>query len=125
LSAQSRRCQAQPSLNRNFIYPIPVCVPKPKEQRAIASVLGALDDMIEVNREINETLEELARALFKSWYVDFDPVRAKLEGRPPAGMDAATAALFPDHFQDSELGQIPKGWEVKQLGDVIEPENGS
>ena len=81
--------------------------------------------MIEVNREINETLEELARALFKSWYVDFDPVRAKLEGRPPAGMDAATAALFPDHFQDSELGQIPKGWEVKQLGDVIEPENGS
>jgi type I restriction enzyme S subunit len=61
----------------------------------------------------------MARALFKSWFVDFDPVRAKLEGRPPAGMDAATAALFPDHFQDSELGQIPKGWEVRLIGDVV------
>ena len=111
---------AQPSLNRNFIYPIPVCVPKPKEQRAIAHVLGTLDDLIELNRETNEILEEMARALFKSWFVDFDPVRAKLEGRPPAGMDAATAALFPDHFQDSELGQIPKGWEVKKVGDFID-----
>ena len=111
---------AQPSLNRNFIYPIPVCVPKPKEQRAIAHVLGTLDDLIELNRETNEILEEMARALFKSWFVDFDPVRAKLEGRPPAGMDAATAALFPDHFQDSELGQIPKEWEVKKVGDFID-----
>jgi len=111
---------AQPSLNRNFIYPIPIRVPKPAEQRAIASVLGSLDDLIEVNREINETLEEVARALFKSWFVDFDPVRAKLEGRPPAGMDAATAALFPDHFQDSELGQIPKGWEVVNVGAIAE-----
>jgi type I restriction enzyme S subunit len=76
--------------------------------------------MIELNRETNEILEEMARALFKSWFVDFDPVRAKLEGRPPAGMDAATAALFPDHFQDSELGQIPKGWEVRPLPEVIE-----
>jgi type I restriction enzyme S subunit len=106
-------------LNRNFIYPIPVCVPKPKEQRAIAHVLGTLDDLIELNRETNEILEEMARALFKSWFVDFDPVRAKLEGRPPAGMDAATAALFPDHFQDSELGQIPKGWEVGRMSDIV------
>ena len=111
---------AQPSLNRNFIYPIPIRVPKPAEQRAIASVLGSLDDLIEVNREINEALEEMARALFKSWFVDFDPVRAKLEGRPPAGMDEATAALFPDHFQDSELGQIPKGWQAKPLSKNIE-----
>ena len=111
---------AQPSLNRNFIYPIPIRVPKPAEQRAIASVLGSLDDLIEVNREINESLEEMARALFKSWFVDFDPVRAKLEGRPPAGMDAATAALFPDHFQNSELGQIPKGWQAKPLSKNIE-----
>jgi type I restriction enzyme S subunit len=110
---------AQPSLNRNFIYPIPVCVPKPKEQRAIADVLGTLDDMIELNRETNGLLEEMARALFKSWFVDFDPVRAKLEGRPPAGMDAATAALFPDHFQDSELGQIPMGWEVSTIGEKL------
>jgi type I restriction enzyme S subunit len=95
-----------------------VPVPPLPEQRAIASVLGTLDNLIELNRETNEILEEMARALFKSWFVDFDPVRAKLEGRPPAGMDAATAALFPDHFQDSELGQIPKGWEVGKFGDV-------
>jgi type I restriction enzyme S subunit len=83
-----------------------------------------LDDLIELNRETNEILEEMARALFKSWFVDFDPVRAKLEGRPPAGMDAATAALFPDHFQDSELGQIPKGWEVKSLDEIANFLNG-
>lgn len=94
-------------------------LPPLSEQRAIASVLGTLDDLIELNRETNEILEEMARALFKSWFVDFDPVRAKLEGRPPAGMDAATAALFPDHFQDSELGQIPRGWEVGTLGSVL------
>ena len=93
-------------------------IPPLPEQRAIASVLGTLDDLIELNRETNEILEEMARALFKSWFVDFDPVRAKLEGRPPAGMDAATAALFPDHFQDSELGQIPKGWEVGKVSDL-------
>ena len=95
-------------------------LPPLREQKAIASVLGALDDLIEVNRETNEALEEMARALFKSWFVDFDPVRAKLEGRPPAGMDEATAALFPDHFQDSELGQIPKGWQAKPLSKNIE-----
>jgi type I restriction enzyme S subunit len=94
------------------------------EQKAIAHVLGTLDDLIELNRETNEILEEMARALFKSWFVDFDPVRAKLEGRPPAGMDAATAALFPDHFQDSELGQIPKGWEVKSLDEIADFLNG-
>jgi type I restriction enzyme S subunit len=97
-------------------FPLP---PLP-EQRAIAHVLGTLDDLIELNRETNDILEEMARALFKSWFVDFDPVRAKLEGRPPAGMDAATAALFPDHFQDSELGQIPKGWTVGALSENIE-----
>ncbi len=108
---------ANPTLNRNHVHPLPALRPPLPAQRAIASVLGALDDMIEVNRETNEALEEMARTLFKSWFVDFDPVRAKLEGRPPAGMDAATAALFPDHFQDSELGQIPKGWEVGKVSD--------
>ncbi len=111
---------ANPTLNRNHVHPLPALRPPLPAQRAIASVLGTLDDLIEVNRETNEALEEMARALFKSWFVDFDPVRAKLEGRPPAGMDAATAALFPDHFQDSELGQIPKGWEVKPLSKNIE-----
>ena len=108
---------AQPSLNRNFIYPIPIRVPKLAEQKAIAGVLGALDDKIELNRRMNATLEAMARALFQSWFVDFDPVRAKLDGRPPATLDPATAALFPEHLEDSKLGHIPKGWEVKTVGD--------
>jgi len=107
---ESLRCADIP----NFKLPLP---PVP-EQKAIAHVLGTLDDLIELNRETNEILESMARALFQSWFVDFDPVRAKLEGRAPAAMDAATAALFPDHFQDSELGQIPRGWEVKTVGEI-------
>ena len=79
------------------------------EQKAIAAVLGALDDKIELNRRMNATLEAMARALFQSWFVDFDPVRAKLDGRQPTGLDPATAALFPNEFEDSELGPIPKG----------------
>jgi type I restriction enzyme S subunit len=81
-------------------------------------VLGALDDKIELNRRMNATLEAMARALFQSWFVDFDPVRAKLDGRQPEGLDAETAALFPDSFQDSDLGHIPKGWTAGKLGDI-------
>jgi type I restriction enzyme S subunit len=84
------------------------------EQRAIAHILGTLDDKIELNRRMNETLEAMARALFKSWFVDFDPVRAKAEGRDP-GLPKPLADLFPDSFEDSELGEIPKGWEVVSL----------
>ena len=109
---------AQPSLNRNFIYPISIRVPKPAEQKAIAAMLGALDDKIELNRRMNATLEAMARALFQSWFVDFDPVRAKLDGRQPVGMDSTTAALFPEHLEDSPLGHIPKAWRVCTLGDV-------
>ena len=87
-------------------------VPPLAEQKAIAAVLGALDDKIELNRRMNATLEAMARALFQSWFVDFDPVRAKLDGRQPPGLDPATAALFPNEFEDSELGHIPKGWSV-------------
>ena len=95
------------------------------EQRAIAHVLGTLDDKIELNRRMNETLEEMARALFKSWFVDFDPVRAKMEGRwrrgeSLPGLPADLYDLFPDRLVPSELGEIPEGWEVKALGDVIE-----
>ncbi len=97
-----------------------VRVPPLPEQRRIAKIMGDIDDKIELNRKMNETLEQMARALFKSWFVDFDPVRAKMEGRTPTGMDAATAALFPDRLVDSELGLIPEGWEVKALGEVIE-----
>ena len=95
-------------------------LPPLPEQKRIAHILGTLDDKIELNRRMCQTLEEMARALFKSWFVDFDPVRAKAEGRQPAGMDAATAALFPDSFVDSKLGPIPEGWEVRSLGDEFE-----
>jgi type I restriction enzyme S subunit len=103
----------------------PVQLPPLPEQKAIASVLGALDDKIELNRRMNATLEAMARTLFQSWFVDFDPVRAKLDGRQPGGMDKATAALFPDSFQDSELGLIPKGWRATTLGNECERGGGS
>lgn len=90
------------------------------EQKRIAHILGTLDDKIELNRRMNTTLEAMARALFKSWFVDFAPVRSKADGHKPEGMDAETAALFPSAFQDSPLGQIPKGWEVSPLADRIE-----
>ena len=93
-------------------------IPPLSEQKAIAHILGTLDDKIELNRRMNETLEAMARAIFKSWFVDFDPVRAKMDGRKPAGMDDATAALFPDSFVDSELGQVPKGWQVRKLEEM-------
>ena len=96
-----------------------VVVPPLAEQKAIAAVLGALDDKIELNRRINATLEVMARALFQSWFVDFDPVRAKLDGRQPTGLDPATAALFPATFQDSELGHIPHAWQATILGACI------
>ena len=90
-------------------------IPPPREQRAIAHILGTLDDKIELNRRMNETLEAMARALFKSWFVDFDPVRAKAEGRDP-GLPKPLADLFPDSFEDSELGEIPKGWRASVIG---------
>jgi len=94
----------------------PVTVPPLREQRAIAHILGTLDDKIELNRRMNETLEAMARALFKSWFVDFDPVRAKAEGRDP-GLPKPLADLFPDSFEDSELEEIPKEWKVGTLAD--------
>jgi type I restriction enzyme S subunit len=87
------------------------------EQRAVAHILGTLDDKIELNRQMNETLEAIARALFKSWFVDFDPVRAKAEGRD-TGLPPHIADLFPDSFEDSELGEIPKGWEMRSLDEI-------
>src|SRR5205807_2052935 len=95
-------------------------LPKVSEQIALANIFDSLDDKIELNRQTNETLESIARTLFKSWFVDFDPVRAKMEGRQPYGMDAETVALFPDEFEDSQLGMIPKGWRVFKIGDILE-----
>ncbi len=102
-----------------------VRIPPVPEQRAIAHILGTLDDKIELNRRMNETLESMARALFKSWFVDFDPVRAKAEGRwrrgeSLPGLPAHLFDLFPDSFEDSELGEIPKGWEVKSFASTVD-----
>ena len=94
-------------------------LPPLAEQKAIAAVLGALDDKIELNRRMNATLEAMARALFQSWFVDFDPVRAKLDGRQPTGLDPATAALFPNEFEDSELGPIPKRLGSASVDEIL------
>ena len=108
-----------PHTNLGILRSTPILLPSLSEQRAIAHILGTLDDKIELNRRMNETLEAMARALFKSWFVDFDPVRAKAEGRDP-GLPKPLADLFPDSFEDSELGEIPKGWKVGAIGELAE-----
>ena len=95
-------------------------LPPVSEQDAIIGVIKSLDDRITLLRETNATLEAIAQSLFKSWFVDFDPVRAKMEGRAPEGMDEATAALFPDSFEESELGLVPSGWGTVRLDSFIE-----
>ena len=107
-----------------YLRTIEIPLPPLPEQRAIAHILGTLDDKIELNRQMNETLEAMARALFKSWFVDFDPVRAKAEGRDP-GLPKPIADLFLDRLVDSELGEIPEGWEVKTIGDLANVVGGS
>ena len=109
---------AVPGVNRNHLHEAIVALPDLPVQGPIAACLGALDDRIAVLRETNATLEAIAQALFKSWFVDFDPVRAKQQGLAPAGMDEATAALFPDGFEESALGPVPIGWRRGTLGDV-------
>ena len=137
-----------PNVSRDQIHEIECALPPLAEQKAIAAVLGALDDKIELNRRMNATLEAMARALFQSWFVDFDPVRRNLDFTRSRGergeeekkfqpassplrasasprdpfpaLDPATAALFPEHFQDSEAGHIPKGWTVEPVGEVVD-----
>jgi type I restriction enzyme S subunit len=105
------------ALTKGMIESFEVLAPEDlDEQRAIAHILGTLDDKIELNRRMNETLEAIARAIFKSWFADFDPVRAKAEGRDP-GLPKHIADLFPDSFEDSELGEIPKGWRINTVGE--------
>ena len=116
--ASTSSSSAVPALRASDIKLAEIPVPPVSEQRAIAHVLGTLDDKIELNRRMNETLEAMARALFKSWFVAFDPVRAKMEGRDP-GLPKHLADLFPDRLVDSELGLIPEGWEVGTLGNVL------
>jgi type I restriction enzyme S subunit len=113
-----------PHTNLGIWRGTPVPLPPLPDQRAIAHILGTLDDKIELNRRMNGTLEAMARALFKSWFVDFDPVRAKAEGRDP-GLPKPLANLFPDSFEDSELGEIPKGWRAVPLYDIATYINGA
>ena len=108
-----------PKLTQGNLNRIEVLCPPREIQAQIVGVLGALDDRITLLRETNATLEAIAQALFKSWFVDFDPVRAKQEGRAPEGMSDATAALFPDSFEESELGLVPKGWHLVPFGQLL------
>jgi type I restriction enzyme S subunit len=116
---------AYPSINPGDIAECVVPIPPLPEQRAIAHILGTLDDKIELNRRQNETLEAMARALFKAWFVDFEPVRAKIEGRwqrgqSLPGLPAHLYDLFPNQLVESELGEIPEGWEVRPAGDIFD-----
>lgn len=119
----SKTGSAQAGANAKILGLFPLNLPPFTEQRAIAHILGTLDDKIELNRRMNETLEAMARALFKSWFVDFDPVRAKAERRDP-GLPKPLADLFPDSFEDSELGEIPKGWGTHPLGELLSLDKG-
>lgn len=107
-------------LNLPVIRGLPIAFPSLAVQREIAEVLSSLDDRITLLRETNATLEAIAQALFKSWFVDFDPVRAKMEGRTPEGMDEATAALFPGGFEESELGLVPRGWHSCSFTNTVD-----
>jgi type I restriction enzyme, S subunit len=121
---------AYPAVLPEDIADAVIKLPPLPEQRAIAHILGTLDDKIELNRRMSQTLEAMARALFKAWFVDFEPVRAKMEGRwqrgqSLPGLPAHLYDLFPDRLVDSELGEIPEGWEVKRIGDLAEVFGGS
>jgi type I restriction enzyme S subunit len=114
---------AQGKLPLYNIKSLEVNIPSRKEQDKVVELLDNLSLRIELLRETNATLEAIAQALFKSWFVDFDPVRAKQEGRAPESMDEATAALFPDSFEESELGLVPRGWRIGILGDFLSLRN--
>jgi type I restriction enzyme S subunit len=115
---------AQPNVSPRDILKIPCQVPKKQERRTIGNLLTALDSKIATNNALSKTLEDIAQTIFKSWFIDFDPVKARMAGEKPAGMDAATAALFPDSMEESELGLIPKGWNISNLGNYIKVTKG-
>lgn len=109
----------RPALTKGMIENLKILAPEVTTQRAIAHILGTLDDKIELNRRMNQTLEEIARVLYKSWFVDFDPVRKKAAGEP-TGLPEEIDRLFPSEFEESELGMIPKGWKVKPIPEIID-----
>jgi type I restriction enzyme S subunit len=112
---------AQKALTIDAVKKLSVTLPEVSKQRSIAAVLTALGDKIQLNRRMNGMLEAMLRTLFQNWFVDFDLIRAKLDGRQPGTLDPATAALFPNEFEDSELGLIPKGWSVTTVGAKLSP----
>lgn len=109
-----------PKINLAYLKTFPIILPSISEQQTIAEILSSLDEKIELNRQMNKTLEAIVQTIFKSWFINFDPVHAKMEGRELYEIDAETAALFPDGFRDSTLGKIPREWKVGVLDDVIE-----
>jgi type I restriction enzyme S subunit len=112
------------SLNNEMLERLRIVLPPLPVQEFIGSILKSLDDKIGLNRRMNATLEAISRALFQSWFVDFDPVRARLGGRQPADLDRATAALFPAQFKDSPIGRVPKGWNVERFDAHITAQRG-
>jgi type I restriction enzyme S subunit len=118
-----RRHVAVAGITGGDLSRLEIPIPPLAEQRAVARILGALDDKIDLNRRMNETLEAMARALFKSWFVDFDPIRARAEGRDPE-LQKHLIALFPRRFQGSALGQIPEGWRVYRWRELVTLEYG-
>lgn len=114
----------QTTINLKDLRALPIPLPPEGERLEITEMVGAIDDRITLLRETNNTLEAIAQALFKSWFVDFDPIHAKMQGRTPDGMDEDTAALFPDSVEESELGPVPTGWGVKSLDAVASFLNG-
>ena len=115
----------QPKFNKTVLRNSEIDVPDLAHQDFIVRILGILDSKISTNAAISKTLESIAQTIFKSWFIDFEPVKAKMVGEKPAGMDAATAALFPDSMEESELGLIPKGWEIAPIGNVLDVGGGT
>ncbi|EKO3656754.1 restriction endonuclease subunit S [Vibrio metschnikovii] len=117
---------AVPGLNRDNAHALPIRIPElPESRESLGNQMALLDEKIAANSAVNQTLEEMAQAIFKSWFVDFDPVKAKMNGEQPEGMDAATASLFPEKLVESELGLIPEGWDESALYDIAEYINGA
>ncbi|HAS8318352.1 TPA: restriction endonuclease subunit S [Vibrio vulnificus] len=111
---------AQSQITINDLKILKIELPCLSVQKKVVKILSELDDKIEVNTQTNQTLEQIAQAIFKSWFVDFDPVKAKMNGEQPNGMDTATASLFPEKLVESELGLIPEGWQVGALSSVVD-----
>lgn len=120
LPISSNSDSAVPGLNRDFAHSLEIQVPEINGQIAIGRILNSLDQKIAANNSISKILEDIAQTIFKSWFIDFDPVKAKMAGENPEGMQDSTAALFPGLMEESELGPIPKGWEVRKIGSLTE-----